>query len=86
MESGEIAESDEHKISISKFFSWNGLHPSHGFCFFFRNLDYFEMAKRGWPRTFAELKLWLDRLRVDIILKVSRNAIEIGNAWVALPL
>jgi len=22
------------------------------------------------------------RLRVDIILKVSRNAIEIGNAWV----
>ena len=26
------------------------------------------------------------RLRVDIILKVSRNAIEIGNAWVALSL
>ena len=28
-ESGEKAESDAHGIPISKFFSWNGLHPSH---------------------------------------------------------
>ena len=27
-ESGEKTESDEPKISISKNFSWNGLHPS----------------------------------------------------------
>ena len=27
-ESGEKTESDEHKISISKTFPWNGLHPN----------------------------------------------------------